>query len=249
MVELMGHLSVGCHLACLFAQLAVVKHMHVPALWLKSFRVLCYFLLTKEKATWSFDKRDPCPLTKGTSGAMPTKKGGLNSKGRPAGSGCVSSKRREEFKKKGMERELKNMKLEDEFASKVDWEEDKRLGNKKVRKLTAGDIAEMLKPKPKDENKGKEVVKNEAVVNKKETAVEEVQKKEEEQVKVEEKKVGECKPDPPLDKKGGEGSLDKRDVPPASVAPKKELGPSTKQMKEDEKKRKKRSQTNCLEFL
>ena len=173
----MGNLSVGCHLACLFAQLAVVKHMHVPALWLKSFRVLCYFLLTKEKTTWSFDKRDPCPLTKGTSGAMPTKKGGLNSKGRPAGSGCVSSKRREEFKKKGMERELKNMKLEDEFASKVDWEEDKRLGNKKVRKLTAGDIAEMLKPKPKDENKGKEVVKNEAVVNKKDTAVEEVQKK------------------------------------------------------------------------
>ena len=240
LVELMGNLSVGCHLACLFAQLAVVKHMHVPALWLKSFRVLCYFLLTKEKATWSFDKRDPCPLTKGTSGAMPTKKGGLNSKGRPAGSGCVSSKRREEFKKKGMERELKNMKLEDEFASKVDWEEDKRLGNKKVRKLTAGDIAEMLKPKPKDEKKGKEVVKNEAVVNKKETAVEEVQKKEEEQVKVEEKKVGECKPDPPLDKKGGEGSLDKRDVPPASVAPKKELGPSTKQMKEDEKKNEKK---------
>ena len=87
------------------------------------------------------------------------KKGLLNSKGRPAGSGCVSNKRREEFKKKGMERELKNMKLEDEGASKVDWEEDKRVGNRKVRKLTAGDIAEMLKPKPKDETHAKEVEK------------------------------------------------------------------------------------------
>ena len=141
------------------------------------------------------------------------KKGLLNSKGRPAGSGCVSNKRREEFKKKGMERELKNMKLEDEGASKVDWEEDKRVGNRKVRKLTAGDIAEMLKPKPKDETHAKEVEKPCG-----KEKVEEVEKKNE-------KKVGEHKPDPPLDKRGGEGSLDKRDVPPAKVVTKEKPGP------------------------
>ena len=134
--------------------------------------------------------------------------------------------------KKGMERELKNMNLEDDIASKVDWEEDKRVGNRKVRKLTAGDIAEMLKPKPKKEQNEKEVEKKETPVGV-EKKEEEKEKVKEEMVNKNEKKVGEHKPDPPLDKRGGEGSLDKRDVPPASVVPKKEFGPSTKQMNKE----------------
>ena len=40
-----------------------------------------------------------------------------------------------------------------------------------------------------------------------------------------EEKVGEHKPDPPLDKRGGEGSLDKRDVPPAKVVTKEKPEP------------------------
>ena len=133
---------------CLFAQLAVVEHACPTSLGSKALDLLSCFLLTKEKAFFGPLAKGTCPLTKGTPGAMPPKR---NSKNKPAGSGCVSNKRREEFKKKGLERENKNMKLEDDMSSKVDWEEDKRVGNRKVRKLSAGDIAEMLKPKPKEE--------------------------------------------------------------------------------------------------
>ena len=198
---------------CLFAQLAVVEHACPTSLGPKALDLLSCFLLTKEKAFFGPLTKGTCPLTKGTPGAVPPKR---NSKNKPAGSGCVSNKRREEFKKKGLERENKNMKLEDDMSSKVDWEEDKRVGNRKVRKLSAGDIAEMLKPKPKEEQ--------EKVAKKDEEKKE--AKKEEEKNKV--SNVGEHKPDPPLDKRGGEGSLDKRDVPPAKT-----FGPSQEQKKKE----------------
>ena len=58
-----------------------------------------------------------------------------NCKGKPLGSGTVSSKRKEEFRAKGKNRELTNLATEDELANKVDWDLDKKsTNNKRVKK-------------------------------------------------------------------------------------------------------------------
>ena len=69
-----------------------------------------------------------------------------NNKGRATGTGTVSNVRREAFKKKGMERENKNMGEEDKLSKEVDWEVEKGR-NTKARKLSPEEVAEMMKPK------------------------------------------------------------------------------------------------------
>ena len=82
-----------------------------------------------------------------------------NNKGRASGAGTVSNVRREAFKKKGLERENKNMGEEDKLSKEVDWEVEKTR-NTKARKLSPEEVAEMMKPKEpqvkKEEVKKKE---------------------------------------------------------------------------------------------
>ena len=150
----------------------------------------------------------------------PNKK--LNCKGKPLGSGTVSNKRREEFRQKGFERENKNMKLEDEHSKGVDWEAEKKKGNKKARKLTPNEVEEMMNPKGKEEKVKPEVK-------------EEGGQKPEQSL---DKRDGAKKPEHSLDKRDGakkpEHSLDKRDG--AKEVPKMEFGPSQMQLKKEAKK-------------
>ena len=77
-----------------------------------------------------------------------------NSKGKAAGSGCVTAARREKFRQKGLLRENENMGKEDQ---KVDWEEDGRKGNKKPKLLSEAEVAKFFEPKePKEPKETKE---------------------------------------------------------------------------------------------
>ena len=69
-----------------------------------------------------------------------------NNKGRASGTGTASNVRREAFKKKGLERENKNMGEEDKLPKEVNWEVEKTR-NTKARKLSPEEVAEMMKPK------------------------------------------------------------------------------------------------------
>ena len=69
-----------------------------------------------------------------------------NNKGRASGAGTVSNVRREAFKKKGLERENKNMGEEDKLSKDMDWEVE-TTRNTKARKLSPEEVAEMMKPK------------------------------------------------------------------------------------------------------
>ena len=63
-----------------------------------------------------------------------------NNKGKKAGSGTVSNARRARFREAGMKRENDTMEKEDEHSKKVDWEKDKRHGNKKPHLMSALEI-------------------------------------------------------------------------------------------------------------
>ena len=63
-----------------------------------------------------------------------------NSKGKKPGSGTVSHARRARFKEAGMKRENQHMEKEDEHSKKVDWEQDKKHGNKKPHRMSALEI-------------------------------------------------------------------------------------------------------------
>ena len=69
-----------------------------------------------------------------------------NNKGRASGTGTASNVRREAFKKKGLERENKNMGEEDKLPKEVNWEVEKTR-NTKARKLSPEEVAGMMKPK------------------------------------------------------------------------------------------------------
>ena len=79
-----------------------------------------------------------------------------NPKGKAAGSGTVSATRREKFRQKGLLRENENMGKEDQV---VDWEEDRRKGNKKPKLLSEEEVAKFFEPKKdakKEEDEGPE---------------------------------------------------------------------------------------------
>ena len=136
----------------------------------------------------------------------------LNCTGKPWGSGTVSKKRREEFQQKDFARENKQMKLEDGHSRKIDWEGEKKQGNKKAKKLSPKEIEDMMKPAVKEEGGGHKPEPSPAV-------------KEE---------GGGHKPESSLDKRDGakkpEQSLDKRDgakeVPKKEGVSKEPFGPS-----------------------
>lgn len=75
-----------------------------------------------------------------------------NNKGKAAGSGTVSNKRREAFKQKGLERENMHMSKEDR---PIDWEEENKI-HKVVKLVTKEEIAPMLAPKKPEETKVKD---------------------------------------------------------------------------------------------
>ena len=80
-----------------------------------------------------------------------------NNKGKAVGSGTVSNKRREAFKKKGLERENLHMSKEDR---PIDWEEENKI-HKSVKRLRQKEIEAMMapkKPEVKEETKDVETV-------------------------------------------------------------------------------------------
>ena len=101
--------------------------------------------MTKGLPLFSFlDKRKlvEAPLTKG---AM------LNNKGKKQGTGTTTEARKEKFRKKGMARENKNMRLED---VNIDWAKaaaDKTYG--KPHLLTKQELHDYLWPKEAEEKK------------------------------------------------------------------------------------------------
>ena len=145
-----------------------------------------------------------------------------NSKGKAAGSGTVSSTRREKFKQKGLLRENADMEKEDQV---VDWEEDRKKGNKKTKLLSEEEVSEFFKPKkgkPKEEKEEDEGPERPPGVWDFKAWAEAQKKKQEDKKKQEEQ-----------DSKKESTSLDKREKEPA----KKELQPSEAQKVKDEKKR------------
>ena len=98
-----------------------------------------------------------------------------NSKGKKPGSGTVSHARRARFKEAGMKRENQHMEKEDEHSKKVDWEQDKKHGNKKPHRMSALEIKYNLASKEeKAELKEKVEEERHAVFDKKTAKQEDV---------------------------------------------------------------------------
>ena len=116
------------------------------------------------------------------------KKPGANSKGRPAGSGCVSAKRRELFRTRALNRELKTMEVEDINSKNVDWRKDKAQGNKKPRLLSAEEVAKFFEQKDKKGEGHQKEMEEENSQQKKEKEIEEEKGQEKKEKEMEEDK-------------------------------------------------------------
>ena len=102
-----------------------------------------------------------------------------NNKGKVAGSGTVSLKRREKFQQKGQKRENEMMAKEDALTKGINWDEVLRRGNTKARKLTKQEVEFFFLPKEereKLEKERKEKVEKEAILTKDEPAKQERKK-------------------------------------------------------------------------
>ena len=102
-----------------------------------------------------------------------------NNKGKVAGSGTVSLKRREKFQQKGQKRENEMMAKEDALTKGINWDEVLRRGSTKARKLTKQEVEFFFLPKEereKLEKERKEKVEKEAILTKGEPAKQERKK-------------------------------------------------------------------------
>ena len=162
-----------------------------------------------------------------------------NNKGKKAGSGTVSNARRARFREAGMKRENDTMEKEDEHSKKVDWEKDKRHGNKKPHLMSALEIKYNLASKEEKAELKKDMEKEKhAAFDKKAVKPEDVKEAAVDKTVVKEEPTAAEQKDALT--KGSDAPEQKDALTKGSDAPK-TFGPSKEQLKKGKEPERKKS--------